>query len=333
MTSWQTTYTTSNTISVEVLRAQLSALGLDPRGHKSVLKKRLKHYLTHIQREPWQNNAYVSLIGDIEVEPVTPKVFKEYESTAQTSTLPVSDTPASSTQETEKDAKPITQFFTSSKPNPKPQPFDYYLCFDVEATCEEGGTFNYSHEIIEFPVLLIESNTFNIVDVFHSYVKPSVKPKLTEFCKKLTGIPQTTVDASPLFPEMLTEFQVFLHRYQLFYGKSCAFITDGPWDIRDFVRKQCKISGIPRPSYFSLPWVDLRALFAHFYNCEKFNIDGMLARYGLQFEGRPHSGIDDTRNIAIIAKRLWGDGALFLPNRTLAKVVDINAPPKLRKPK
>lgn len=52
----------------------------------------------------------------------------------------------------------------TSLPN---QPFDYYLFFDVEATCEEN-TKNYPHEIIEFPVLLVDGKSFDIVS-FPSY--------------------------------------------------------------------------------------------------------------------------------------------------------------------
>ncbi|CAG8448688.1 2163_t:CDS:2 [Diversispora eburnea] len=199
----------------------------------------------------------------------------------------------------------------------KPQPFQYYLCFDVEATCEAGTGFDFKHEIIEFPMLLIDSSTFEIVDVFHSYVKPSVNPILSDFCIKLTGIPQTTINTSPSFPEMLCKFQEFLHSHQLFYKNSCAFMTDGPWDIRDFIRKQCFISKISRPSYFTLPWVDVRQLFASFYRIEKLNISGMLAKYGLKFEGREHSGIDDAKNLSIIAKRMWEDGVIFKTNRNL----------------
>jgi inhibitor of KinA sporulation pathway (predicted exonuclease) len=40
----------------------------------------------------------------------------------------------------------------------------------------------------------------------------------------------------------------------------------------------------------------------------------MLSRYGLEFEGRRHSGIDDVKNIAIIAKKMWEDEAIFNVN-------------------
>lgn len=38
---------------------------------------------------------------------------------------------------------------------------------------------------------------------------------------------KTTIDVSPSFPEVLIKFQEFLHKYQLFYENTCAFITDG----------------------------------------------------------------------------------------------------------
>lgn len=48
----------------------------------------------------------------------------------------------------------------------KKQPFDYYLFFDVEATCEADGGFEYPNEIIEFPIVLVEGESFNIVSYF-----------------------------------------------------------------------------------------------------------------------------------------------------------------------
>lgn len=42
----------------------------------------------------------------------------------------------------------------------------------------------------------------------------------------------------------------------------------------------------------------------------------MLQILGMQFEGRPHSGIDDTRNIARIAIQLLKDGCELVINET-----------------
>ncbi|KAK9767310.1 hypothetical protein K7432_003005 [Basidiobolus ranarum] len=205
------------------------------------------------------------------------------------------------------------------------QPFDYYLCFDVEATCEEGVNFDFLNEIIEFPIILVDSN-FEIVDTFHRYVKPSKNPTLSEFCTKLTGITQETIDKSASFGEVLLEFEVWLNQHSLFKENSSVFITDGPFDIRDFIEKQCDHSHIIRPKYFTRPWIDIRKLFGKFYKCEKRNINGMLAKLDLTFEGREHSGIDDAKNIAKIAKRMHEEGCILDTNCVL-----MTPPYKLRK--
>lgn len=41
--------------------------------------------------------------------------------------------------------------------------FDYICVVDFEATCEENNPPNYLHEIIEFPMVLIDTHTLEIV--------------------------------------------------------------------------------------------------------------------------------------------------------------------------
>lgn len=54
--------------------------------------------------------------------------------------------------------------------------------------------FNYyfRFEIIEFPAVLVDAKKRKIVDHFQAFVKPSINPKLSEFCIKLTGITQVS---------------------------------------------------------------------------------------------------------------------------------------------
>lgn len=198
----------------------------------------------------------------------------------------------------------------------KKQPFDYYLFFDVEATCEANGGFTFPNEIIEFPVVLVDGETFDIIDEFRSYVKPTINPTLSDFCKELTGISQETVDESPVFIDVLNEFQEFMAKYGLFQDKSAAFVTDGPFDIRDFITKQLKHSKIkPRPAYFDVHWVNIRKLFREFYKQkDNKNINLMLQHLGLTFQGREHSGLDDARNLVAIGRKMHEEGCLFKTN-------------------
>lgn len=43
----------------------------------------------------------------------------------------------------------------------------------------------------------------------------------------------------------------------------------------------------------------------------------MLEKLGLQYEGRPHSGLDDSRNIARIALRMLQDGCQLRANERM----------------
>ncbi|OAD01830.1 hypothetical protein MUCCIDRAFT_132030, partial [Mucor lusitanicus CBS 277.49] len=219
-------------------------------------------------------------------------------------------------------AEAVKEAETPSEPIEEPakiekkQPFDYYLFFDVEATCEANGGFTFPNEIIEFPVVLVDGQTFGIVDEFRSYVKPTINSTLSDFCKDLTGISQETVDKSPIFIDVLDDFQAFMAKYDLFQSKTAAFVTDGPFDIRDFITKQLKHSKIkPRPAYFDIPWVNIRKLFREFYKQkDNKNINLMLQHLGLTFQGREHSGLDDARNLVAIGKKMHEEGCVFKTN-------------------
>ncbi|KAG0370753.1 hypothetical protein BGZ54_004254 [Gamsiella multidivaricata] len=248
--------------------------------------------------------------------------------------------------------------------------YDYYLCFDVEATCETGFSFEFPNEVIEFPVVLLDGSTFEIVDEFHSYVKPTHRPTLSEFCVGLTGISQETIDDAPTFTEVLSLFEDWLTLHGIIleggstttnnsknnsnkknnnfikkpksskyssssptnnghnpnfmtvsnatndfsYGATFCFVTDGPFDIRDFISKQCVHSNIPRPSYFAKSYIDVRTMFRDYFDLTHWlNLEGMLTFLGETFLGRQHSGICDSRMVALIAKQLAigfaGDGS------------------------
>ncbi|KAI8607494.1 ribonuclease H-like domain-containing protein, partial [Chytriomyces sp. MP71] len=187
----------------------------------------------------------------------------------------------------------------------------WYCVFDVEATCREDNR-GWNHEIIEFPVVLLSGRTRETIAEFRSYVRPVLNPVLTEFCTALTGITQEQVDAAPLFPEVLKLFDAFLSRHQVKHARM-RFITDGPWDIRDFVTKQCNLCNIRKPAYLNA-YIDLRRTFAKHYGRregKRANLAGMLSLLGMEFEGREHCGMDDARNIARIAVRLMERGVVF----------------------
>ena len=123
----------------------------------------------------------------------------------------------------------------------KPQNFKFFLVLDFEANCQKGQRLD-PQEIIEFPCLLVESETFKIVSTFHEYIKPVGVPGLTPFCTELTGITQDMVDTKKTFPDILEKFQVWYGENSLTLENS-SFVTCGLWDLVDMLPKQCKYSG------------------------------------------------------------------------------------------
>merc|ERR1711915_964383 len=56
-----------------------------------------------------------------------------------------------------------------------------------------------------------------------------------------------------------------------------------------------------------------------FYGTRRLRLMEMLYHLGLSFDGQPHSGLDDAKNIATVALRLLQDGASLSPNEKLEK--------------
>ncbi|CAL1704142.1 unnamed protein product [Somion occarium] len=227
------------------------------------------------------------------------------------------------------------------------QSHDAFLVLDVEATCMPGTDFNYPNEIIEWPVLLLRwkdrdsvgrANRLEVVDEFRSFVKPIWKPQLSPFCTALTGITQADVDNAPPFTAVIATFREFLTRNGLIDPVTNSALvrfcwcTDGPWDVRDFVVKQCFISKIPIPPWLAGDVIDVRRVVSKWQ--EKHDppakrpkssfpqpqgtylpIPRQLHLLGLApFEGRQHCGIDDTRNVARIIVELARRGMRLRPN-------------------
>ncbi len=172
------------------------------------------------------------------------------------------------------------------------------------------------HEIIEFPLVLVDAVNLEPVDEFHAYIRPTERPVLTNFCKTLTGISQDTVDGAVTLEVALEQFAAWLVERQLgALGEpgvqfTIALATDGPWDIVNFLAPECERKGLPFPSC-AKHWIDARAAFAEWHQIKPLNVQKMLEWSGMVFEGRPHSGIDDTRNIARLVIHLLSQGCTF----------------------
>ncbi|CAJ0953729.1 unnamed protein product, partial [Mesorhabditis belari] len=191
------------------------------------------------------------------------------------------------------------------------QNFDYFLILDFEATCQDGEKIKPCQEIIEFPVILLDGQTFEEVARFHRYVQPTVCPKLTPFCTDLTGISQEMVDNQPEILEVLQEFDDWFNERNL-SDKRFIFVTCGDWDLQTQLRHEGKYKKFEVPKYFS-EWINIKESFKKHRGYKGYGMMTLLKEMKLQHSGRHHSGIDDTINIAAITKALAKEGFVFEP--------------------
>jgi len=103
-----------------------------------------------------------------------------------------------------------------------------------------------------------------------------------------------------------------------------AFATDGPWDVKTFLHGECSRKGLlathwPRDPPYWDAWVNLRSLFGDTLNAgRRVNISRMLSALRLRFEGNAHSGLDDSYNIARIARAMLARGVRLAANEGLS---------------
>lgn len=192
----------------------------------------------------------------------------------------------------------------------EPQLFKYFLVLDFEATCEDRKEI-VPQEIIEFPVLMLNSTTLEVESIFHQYVLPTVHSELTAFCTELTGILQEMVDGKKHLDEVLQDFKEWMKENKLDEEEnSFIFVTCGDWDLKKMLPSQCQYFNIPHDEYFK-KWINIKKAFSKNTAVYPKGMMPMLRYLNLPHIGRHHSGIDDCTNIANIVKELIKRGHIF----------------------
>ncbi|XP_012587501.1 PREDICTED: ERI1 exoribonuclease 2 isoform X2 [Condylura cristata] len=215
--------------------------------------------------------------------------------------------------------------------------FDYLIVIDFESTCWNDGKRHLSQEIIEFPAVLLNTSTGEIESEFHAYVQPQEHPILSEFCMELTGIKQAQVNEGFPLKICLSQFCKWIHKIQqqkkIIFAtdvsdlstsevKLCAFVTWSDWDLGVCLEYECKRKQLLKPVFLN-SWIDLRVTYKIFYKRKPKGLSGALKEVGIEFSGREHSGLDDSRNTALLAWKMIRDGCVMKITRCWNKV-----PPK-----
>ncbi|WCK57004.1 exonuclease domain-containing protein (plasmid) [Aneurinibacillus sp. Ricciae_BoGa-3] len=163
-----------------------------------------------------------------------------------------------------------------------------YIVFDLEATCDKNKTIE--NEIIEIGAVKVNERG-ELVDTFQRFVKPILNPVLTDFCKNLTKIRQEDVDSAKGFPDVIQVFREWI-------GTDYILCSWGFYD-----KKQIKEESLLHrlDSKWAESHISLKHQYKKIRNLERpIGTGAALKKEGFTFDGTPHRGIDDAKNIAKI---------------------------------
>uniref|UniRef100_A0A3Q2GV55 ERI1 exoribonuclease family member 3 n=1 Tax=Equus caballus TaxID=9796 RepID=A0A3Q2GV55_HORSE len=209
-------------------------------------------------------------------------------------------------------APPLTLPWTWMGPSWGQHPGHWGFPALTEPSASPAASLGIFEEIIEFPILKLNGRTMEIESTFHMYVQPVVHPQLTPFCTELTGIIQAMVDGQPSLQQVLERVDEWMAKEGLLDPNvKSIFVTCGDWDLKVMLPGQCQYLGLPVADYFK-QWINLKKAYSFAMGCwPKNGLLDMNKGLSLQHIGRPHSGIDDCKNIANIMKTLAYRGFIF----------------------
>lgn len=183
---------------------------------------------------------------------------------------------------------------------------DYFLVLDFEGVINKDPGCPNVMEIIEFPVLKVNARSLETESTFHSYVQPIIHPILNPICTEITGITQDMVDGQPILPEVLKSLDAWMKSEGLLEkGVEFCFVTCGDWDLKTGLPINCHYLKLPYADYLKR-WINIKSYFKDIVGKKGSGMKYMLKELGLSLDGRHHSGIDDSKNIAKILLELAG---------------------------
>ena len=169
------------------------------------------------------------------------------------------------------------------------------VAVDVEATCWKKGVFSRKKETIEIgAVLLPIDRSESKWPEFQTFVRPMRLPRLSSFCRELTGITQENVDSAPSFPEALRLFLDWLHPSER--------VVVATWSHYDLWQLDLDLEnhGLPKLAF---PFLDVKKLAARIVGSKSF--EETVRALAPDTVAMPrHRAIADARRTARILYRL-----------------------------
>ncbi|KAM7492554.1 hypothetical protein LguiA_035475 [Lonicera macranthoides] len=191
------------------------------------------------------------------------------------------------------------------------QQLDIFLVLDLEGKVE----------ILEFPVLMVDAKTMDVVDFFHRFVRPSEmsEQRINEYIEGKygkIGVDRVWHDTAIPFNEVIQQFEDWMAQHHLWekdlngHLNKAAFVTCGNWDLKTKVPQQCQVARMQLPPYF-MEWINLKDAYFNFYKRRATGMVTMMRELEIPLVGSHHLGIDDTKNITRVLQHMLIDGALL----------------------
>lgn len=168
-----------------------------------------------------------------------------------------------------------------------------FIIYDLEATCWRGRPPKGINEIIEIGALKINP-VGEILGTYNKFIKPTVNPQLSDFCKSLTSISQDDVDRARIFPQVVEDFQNWVN----IFDEDYLLCSWGKFDVQ-LLHDNCVLHKM------ETDWLDQNMNVKDNYHQMKgeHKLSGLkntIKHEGLEFTGIHHRAISDAENLAKI---------------------------------
>jgi inhibitor of KinA sporulation pathway (predicted exonuclease) len=172
-----------------------------------------------------------------------------------------------------------------------------YIVLDVEFNGRKFAS-ELPQEIIEIGAVKVDA-ALQIVDQFHSVVKPIYFSKLNRFVKEKTGIAQEEIDSAEGFKPVYDKFHSWVQ------SDSMMFVTWGGEDIKVMIQ-DLKLHHIETEWAKTPMYIDLLKDFKVLYELKNdMNLKDAVELSGLEWEGDEHRALSDAINTANIFKHVY----------------------------
>jgi inhibitor of KinA sporulation pathway (predicted exonuclease) len=168
------------------------------------------------------------------------------------------------------------------------------LVLDLELTTAGDDSIGPEQmEVVEVGAVWITAEG-QILDCFHSFVRPMERPQLTDFCKRLLPhVDQATIDVAPSWPTVAAALAEFAQLHQQPGSWWCS------WGSSD--RRQLQQEGSRHRAFDPLAGLAHENLKKNFAKARRIKQCGMVAAMkicNLTQQGQHHHALADALNVA-----------------------------------